>query len=319
LCKPRGSFATLGRPDPGADSPCGNPRKLPVVLSADEVVVSLEAVPSLSGCLEIKNCSVLASKERRLVLDPVALVIILTGRRNDRRIDKCARLHLDRLGLELAGDRVEHRLVQIVCNKAPARPDEGGALRRPFRPREPAEPPERRTIVQSFGELHIGQIIPDRQKRGLEQSQRRPGRLSFGRARYNTERLDKSGGAAEPRSTTLEPPKGYPLGLVLKACPDIVDYAADGISNWRDLMTTAAQVRGYLGISPSAYEDALDILGQENAAVVIACILQRAQHINSAGGYLRALTDKARAGEFSVGPMLMAALKTKGVTARMAG
>lgn len=131
--------------------------------------------------------------------------------------------------------------------------------------------------------------------------------------------FDKSRGAAELRPRTMEPPKGYPLGLVLKACPDIVDYAAGGISNWRDLMATAAQVRGYLGISPSAYAEALEVLGQENTAVVIACILQRAQEINSAGGYLRALTDKARAGEFSVGPMLMAALKTSGVAARMAG
>jgi replication initiation protein RepC len=130
---------------------------------------------------------------------------------------------------------------------------------------------------------------------------------------------EKSGGAAEPRPITIEPPKGYPLGLVLKACPDIVDYAAGGISNWRDLMTTAAQVRGYLGISPSAYAEALDTLGQENAAVVIACILQRAQEINSAGGYLRALTEKARVGEFSVGPMLMAALKANGVTVRATG
>lgn len=85
-------------------------------------------------------------------------------------------------------------------------------------------------------------------------------------------------------------------------------------------MATAAQVRGYLGVSPSAYADALYILGQENTAVVIACILQRANHINSAGGYLRALTDKARAVGFSVGPMLMAQLKTNGVTtSRMAG
>jgi replication initiation protein RepC len=52
---------------------------------------------------------------------------------------------------------------------------------------------------------------------------------------------------------------------------------------------------------------------------VIACILQRAQHINSAGGYLRVLTEKARTGEFSVGPMLMAALKANGSTSRMAG
>jgi replication initiation protein RepC len=46
----------------------------------------------------------------------------------------------------------------------------------------------------------------------------------------------------------------------------------------------------------------------------IACILQRAQQINSAGGYLRVLSEKARAGRFSVGPMLMALLRTQGRT-----
>lgn len=131
--------------------------------------------------------------------------------------------------------------------------------------------------------------------------------------------LEKSGATAEPRTREAEKPKGYPLGLVLKACPDIVDYAVDGIGSWRDLMVTAAQVRGYLGVSPSAYEDACHVMGQEIAAIVIACILQRAQHINSAGGYLRVLTDKARAGEFSVGPMLMAALKANGSMSRMTG
>lgn len=60
-------------------------------------------------------------------------------------------------------------------------------------------------------------------------------------------------------------------------------------------------------------------MGQEIAAIVIACILQRAQHINSAGGYLRVLTEKAREGQFSVGPMLMAALKANGTTTRMTG
>ncbi|MBZ3695464.1 MULTISPECIES: plasmid replication protein RepC [Phyllobacterium] len=102
--------------------------------------------------------------------------------------------------------------------------------------------------------------------------------------------------------------KTYPLGLVLKACPEIADYAPAGISTWSDMMRTAAQVRGMLGISPSAYEEALDAIGHENTAIVLACILQRSQHISSAGGYLRVLAMKARAGEFSVGPMLMAAL-----------
>jgi replication initiation protein RepC len=131
--------------------------------------------------------------------------------------------------------------------------------------------------------------------------------------------LEKSGATAESRTREAEKPKGYPLGLVLKACPEIAVYAVDGIGSWRDLMATAAQVRGYLGVSPSAYEDACHVMGQETAAIVIACILQRAQHINSAGGYLRALTEKARAGEFSVGPMLMAALKANGSMSRMTG
>ncbi|MEO5326400.1 plasmid replication protein RepC [Mesorhizobium sp. CC13] len=131
--------------------------------------------------------------------------------------------------------------------------------------------------------------------------------------------FEKAKGEGETRPNPVEPPRGFPLGLVLKACPDIVDYAPTGIANWRELMATAAQVRGYLGISPSAYVDALDVLGQENTAIVIACILQRAQHISSAGGYLRSLTEKARTGAFSVGPMLMSALKTNGAASRMAG
>jgi replication initiation protein RepC len=121
--------------------------------------------------------------------------------------------------------------------------------------------------------------------------------------------FEKARASVEPPSRPDEQPKTYPLGLVLKACPDIADYAVDGIHSWRDLMATAVQVRGYLGVSPSAYEDACHVMGQETAPIVVACILQRAQHINSAGGYLRALTEKARAGEFSIGPMLMAALK----------
>ncbi|RVC56296.1 replication initiation protein RepC, partial [Mesorhizobium sp. M2A.F.Ca.ET.046.02.1.1] len=35
--------------------------------------------------------------------------------------------------------------------------------------------------------------------------------------------FEKSGATAEPSTRTAEPPKTYPLGLVLKACPEIVD------------------------------------------------------------------------------------------------
>lgn len=129
--------------------------------------------------------------------------------------------------------------------------------------------------------------------------------------------LEKDRAKVEPEPQTFDLPKAYPLALVLRACPDIRDYAVDGIDNWREFMAIAAQVRAYLGISPSAYAHALEVIGQEATAIVIACILQRSQHIHSAGGYLRALTDKAISGNFSVGPMLMAALKTSEATTIM--
>ena len=103
----------------------------------------------------------------------------------------------------------------------------------------------------------------------------------------------------------------YPLGMVLEACPDIVDYAKGGINNWRDLATTAALVRSALGVSPDAWGRALEAMGEHDASIVIAAILQRGEEIKSAGGYLRVLTAKARTGEFSPGPVLMALLRGK--------
>jgi hypothetical protein len=41
----------------------------------------------------------------------------------------------------------------------------------------------------------------------------------------------------------------FPLGMVLKACPGIVEYARHGISSWRDFVGTAGMVRSALGIS----------------------------------------------------------------------
>ena len=124
----------------------------------------------------------------------------------------------------------------------------------------------------------------------------------------------QEGGAAraEPSLPPIAPPeKTYPLGMVLEACPDIGDYAKGGIANWRDFLATAAVVRPMLGISPSAWEEAQVVMGDTQAAIVIACLLQRSSEIQSAGGYLRELTRKARAGEFSLGPVLMAQINAR--------
>ena len=64
-----------------------------------------------------------------------------------------------------------------------------------------------------------------------------------------------------------------PLGMVLDACPDLADYAKGGICNWRDFLAAAAVVRPMLGISPSAWDEARNVMGELQAAVVVACIL----------------------------------------------
>ncbi|MBY3237228.1 replication initiation protein RepC [Rhizobium laguerreae] len=114
--------------------------------------------------------------------------------------------------------------------------------------------------------------------------------------------------------------KSFPLGLVLQACPEILAYGPGGaIRNWRDLMTAAVAVRSMLGVSPSAYEEAANVMGPENAATVMACILERGGHINSAGGYLRGLTRRSEKGEFAIGPMLMALLRANAPAGRKVG
>ena len=120
--------------------------------------------------------------------------------------------------------------------------------------------------------------------------------------------LREAGAArAEPnRHPSAATERSYPLGMILKACPDIADYAKGEVSSWRDLLAAVAVVRPMMGISPSAWEEAQAVMSEAAAAIVVACILQRGTAIHSAGGYLRELTRKAESGQFSVGPMLMA-------------
>lgn len=125
----------------------------------------------------------------------------------------------------------------------------------------------------------------------------------------------------EDSKRTIEPMKPYPLALVLRACPEITAYVPQGgaISSWRDLMSAAVVVRSMLGVSPSAYQDACEAMGAENAATTVACILERAEHIKSPGGYLRDLSRRASRGEFNLGSALMALLKANGLPERKTG
>lgn len=104
----------------------------------------------------------------------------------------------------------------------------------------------------------------------------------------------------------------YDLQTVLNACPDISHYGPNGaVRSWIDLKTAANVVKTMLSISQSAYEEAEREIGPQATYTIIACILERSEQINSAGGYLRSLIRKKRSGSFSVRPMLMALLRSK--------
>lgn len=117
------------------------------------------------------------------------------------------------------------------------------------------------------------------------------------------------------------PKRELPLGIVLDACPNMLWLVkgGGGIRNWREFLAAAEVARPSMGVSPSAWEGARTAMGEQQAAIAIAAIYQRQDQINSAGGYLRSLTDRAKVGKFSVWPMVMALLRAKLEASKAAG
>ena len=130
---------------------------------------------------------------------------------------------------------------------------------------------------------------------------------------YGLGKIDEaSGSAARTDNVHSLPKRDLPLGMVLDACPEIRNFARGGpIRLWRDLVAAADVARPTMGISPSAWQEAVEVMGAEKAAITLAAILERSDQINSRGGYLRNLTERAREQKFSVWPMIMALLRTR--------
>jgi replication initiation protein RepC len=102
------------------------------------------------------------------------------------------------------------------------------------------------------------------------------------------------------------------LDTVLRACLEITPYGPGGeIRTWHDLLTATAVLRPMLQISLSAFHEACQVMGPENAGVAIACIFERGGHINSAGAYLRNLTRRATERQFTIRPMVSALLRAR--------
>jgi replication initiation protein RepC len=102
-----------------------------------------------------------------------------------------------------------------------------------------------------------------------------------------------------------------PLHLVIAGCPSLKTFYQGDIRHWHQLFDAACHVRPAMGISASAWDEAQRFMGPEQASIVVVAMLERFADIRSPGGYLRALTSKAAAGEFSCGPMVMALMSRR--------
>ncbi|MCA3512589.1 MAG: replication initiation protein RepC [Rhodobacter sp.] len=102
-----------------------------------------------------------------------------------------------------------------------------------------------------------------------------------------------------------------PLHLVIAGCPSLKTFYQGDIRHWHQLFDAACHVRPAMGISASAWEEAQRLMGPEHASIVVVAMLERFADIRSPGGYLRALTSKAAAGEFSCGPMVMSLMSRR--------
>ena len=123
----------------------------------------------------------------------------------------------------------------------------------------------------------------------------------------------------QPGTTPLAAGQRFDVATVIAACPSLREWAGFAIRDWPDLTRAAETVRPALGISPSAWMDAVDAMGETGAAVTLATILERAESIRTPGGYLRSLVAKAMAGKFSPAPIVVSLLKARARATPAAG
>lgn len=94
------------------------------------------------------------------------------------------------------------------------------------------------------------------------------------------------------------------LGMVLRHCNELQSYAANPITNWDSLISNAEHIRPMMGLSQSAWQNALAAMGRVPAAITVAAMLERFAQIKSPSAYLNHLAAKARNGCYSVSVLL---------------
>jgi replication initiation protein RepC len=105
------------------------------------------------------------------------------------------------------------------------------------------------------------------------------------------------------RRSEFNQPRRLPQAMValqdvIRAVPALKTYGL-APKSWGDLARAVPLMCRFAGISEDARRRAVEQMGEQQAAVAVAVTLEKydRQDVSSPGGYLRAMTDRARAGE----------------------
>lgn len=94
---------------------------------------------------------------------------------------------------------------------------------------------------------------------------------------------------------------------VQDVCSEMQQFVEEPIQSWHDLILAAETVRPMMGISSEVWQLAKQQIGEPEAAIVIAVMLQNFSDYQSPGAYLRVLANRASEGRFSCALMLTGA------------
>lgn len=93
-------------------------------------------------------------------------------------------------------------------------------------------------------------------------------------------------------------PEQISLRVVTKICKEYTSYFPDPVRHWHDLAGIADRLTPMMGIEANVFRDAIRHMGLAHATTAVLCILEQLGTIHNPGGYLRRLTQAARAGGF---------------------
>ncbi|RWH84015.1 MAG: replication protein C [Mesorhizobium sp.] len=123
--------------------------------------------------------------------------------------------------------------------------------------------------------------------------------LEAGSASKRAYEQSLGGGLRQVNGRERQPQAVVALQDLVRAIPALKAYGFALPRNWADLARLVPQMCRLTGISDDACRRAVEQMGEQQAAVAIAVTLQKydRQEVKSPGGYLRAMTDRAKAGE----------------------